>query len=150
MEKHISSLCWLAGFGIVITLKEDLKFTVDGFYKSGSVLVDLVNKTLTARYAETTALSDTVPLENQLYDLNVAWQERSAPRSEFWEKMDPRWERVGQNLNMKKLPAGARIVESAAPTTEERIRRLASTTEERIRKLEETVSKLVAMAVIKE
>ncbi len=89
MNKDIEILGYLAGSGISVRMLSATRYELSGFYKSGTVVVDISNKTITARYAEVTKYDD---LKDSLVAVNYHWWCISKGRSDGWENPDKQWE----------------------------------------------------------
>lgn len=87
----IKALAFLAKRGIEVKLLSDTEFTVDGFYKSGNVKVNIETNTITARYNEVTTVDADSNLLETLIQLNKEWHWRSANRYDGWAELDRSW-----------------------------------------------------------
>ncbi len=99
MEKHLRSLGFLADCGVMIQMISYDKYDVYGFYKSSKVIVDLTNKTISARYDEVDEIVDYYPLEKQLLLINKHWWFMSRDKWDGWSEFSPSWQTVEDRLN---------------------------------------------------
>lgn len=102
--KYMKSLEFLAKCGVDVRLLRHDEYEIGGFYKSGTVHVDLTNKIITARY-DTEYPFDTFDkwssLEEQLLYINMEWWERSKFRYDGWRDLDCDWHEVKEALEAK-------------------------------------------------
>lgn len=89
MNKNFEILGKLAESGIEVTMLSVNSFAVGGFYKSGTVTVDLVAETITARYNEVSAFNG--DLRQILVDTNYDWWQHSKDRFDGWASPDSNW-----------------------------------------------------------
>lgn len=96
----LRGLGFIARHGVQVEVKDENVFFVYGFYKSCYVEVNLETKQIRARYNQVTDIAnDWTDLVDRLIMLNHEWQEKSAWRSESWEKRDPCWVAVEEDYN---------------------------------------------------
>lgn len=86
----IEQLGILAERGIIVQMISRSKFIVDGFYKSGTVCVDIDECTITARYDEVSSIYNN-DLIQTLVDINYDWWLRSKDRYDGWKNPDSLW-----------------------------------------------------------
>lgn len=100
--KYMSQLDELAQLGIEIHMKTMYIFEVYGFYKSGTVLVDIQDETVTARYDEVSTIYDE-DLIQTLVDVNYDWWQRSMNRHDGWRNPDSNWESLLAKYGMIRI-----------------------------------------------
>lgn len=86
----------LAGVQPTITTKG---LIIDGFYKSGTVLlyIDGTNKLVAkARYDEITEINTLI----DLVELNLDWLERTASRNHFYPALEEPWKSLALRFNL--------------------------------------------------
>lgn len=93
----LEALSFLAQRDVQVTMVDANTFLVDGFYKSGTVRVNIVSNSFEARYDEVTEVPEWSNLLEQLIWSNEEWQERSAYRHDAWKEMDERWVKVQED-----------------------------------------------------
>ena len=90
----IEALEFIAERGVEVIMTRKNTYVVNGFYKSGHVIVDLEANTITARYGEVTEVPDSSNLLEQLVWLNEYWWEYSRGRYDGWVEMNGAWSQV--------------------------------------------------------
>jgi hypothetical protein len=90
LNRMVEQLGLLAEAGVRVEMVSRFAYRVYGFYKSDSVLVNLANNTVTARYEEVSEF-DPEHLKEKLVELNYEWWERSAWRHDGWSQPDAAW-----------------------------------------------------------
>lgn len=76
--------------GIPVHLQKGGSFYIEGFYKSGGVLIIKDSKggwQLKARYGEVSSIN----FLEDIVQANYNWWQRSKERNEFWQQPDPAW-----------------------------------------------------------
>jgi len=89
MNDNFKILGNLAKSRVSITMLSSTDFAVGGFYKSGTVHVDLSAGTLTARYGEVSEFGE--DLLRSLVEINYSWWQRSKDRFDGWVNPDANW-----------------------------------------------------------
>jgi hypothetical protein len=89
LRQAMAVLGKLAKLGIEVCVVSENCFTVGGFYKSGTVEVDIKYDQITARYQEINDFSD--DLEYMLTRVNYEWWQKSKNRYEGWENPSEQW-----------------------------------------------------------
>jgi hypothetical protein len=87
---YIEQLGILAERGILITKNSRSIFELSGFYKSGTVKVNVDEGTIVARYDEEYSICNN-DLVQTLVDINYDWWQRSKDRSADWKNPDVMW-----------------------------------------------------------
>lgn len=90
MTDYIQQLGMIAERGIEINMLSATQFSVGGFYKSGTVEVDIEKETITSRYDEISEFNN--DLKQSLTKLNYDWWNRSKDRYDGWSNPDSSWE----------------------------------------------------------
>ena len=96
MDDHLIAFKQLVDRGIMVSLitHEDtfyVLYSIDGFYKSGTVTVDTVKMTITARYGKVTTYEHPSKLIETLVSLNYDWWMDSKDRYDGWEQPRLAW-----------------------------------------------------------
>ncbi|AUZ94944.1 hypothetical protein FDI40_gp162 [Agrobacterium phage Atu_ph07] len=81
----------MAECGIPVTVVGEHKFEIGGFYKSGTVMVDLERSEITDRYKDVTAFDDD-SFVFDLVSLHNNWHTRSKDRLSDWKNVHGGWE----------------------------------------------------------
>jgi hypothetical protein len=90
LNQMVEQLGLLAEAGVEVKMVSRFEYAVYGFYKSGSVRVNLASNTVTARYNEVTEF-DPAKLKEALVELNYDWWLFSQDRYEVWTRPDAAW-----------------------------------------------------------
>lgn len=98
LNRMVEQLGLLAEAGVRVEMMSRFEYRVYGFYKSDSVVVNLVNNTVTARYNEVSEF-DPARLTEKLVELNYEWWERSAWRHDAWSEPDSAWKPLLEKFN---------------------------------------------------
>jgi hypothetical protein len=83
----------LAENGVEVKVLGNYQFAVGGFYKSGEVVVDFVNMSITARYDEVDKFEEDDDLLEVLAKVNYKWWDRSQWRFDGWKDPNEVWAR---------------------------------------------------------
>ena len=73
-------------------------YEIGGFYKSGSVTLDLNTRVITARYNEQTVIPEWSNILQELVWLNNKWHQRSKDHFDGWYEVDSGWSRVMEDF----------------------------------------------------
>lgn len=94
----LEALAFLAKRGVSVSMVDIDTFDVGGFYKSGTVRVDLKTNSFVSRYDEVWKVPSYSTLVQQLLWSNEEWQIRSADLFDGWKEMNPEWALVQKDL----------------------------------------------------
>lgn len=89
----VEQLGLLAEKGVMVQMRSRFEYEVFGFYKSNSVVVNLPEQTVTARYGEVTEFA-AEDLSETLVNLNYQWWSRSFARYDGWAQPAEEWRRL--------------------------------------------------------
>ena len=89
----------LAKKGIDVRLVDYNIYEITGFYKSGTILVNLDEQTIKSRYDEFVHFEED-DLLVKLVECNFDWWLRSKDRYDGWMYMDKPWQELYEELNI--------------------------------------------------
>lgn len=91
------ALKFIENRGVEVQKLNETNYEVFGFYKSGSIIVDLDKNEIVARYNERTKFESSMDLLGELIQLNHVWYERSKDRWQGWSEMDANWVKIEED-----------------------------------------------------
>ena len=98
----MQTLVYCAKNGIKVCLVGDNVFTLDGFYKSDIVYVDLNDNTVCSRYDRVIPIEEYSNLLMALIEENNYWYHHSKICSDAWADRHPSWKKISDEFYMDK------------------------------------------------